>query len=83
VRRRANVKAVWDSDLVGFLKSAGLLDTLAAGDLRCAVCQRQVDLDNFGALFPEGDDVRVACDDARCVRAVTVGRVAGAGGRDC
>lgn len=80
MRRRANVKAVWDSDLVRLLKSVGLFDTLAAGDLRCAICGRQVDLDNFGALFSDSDDVRAACDDLRCVRAVTVARVAGTDG---
>lgn len=80
MRRRASVKAVWDSDLVTLLKSAGIFESLAGGGLHCAVCQRPVDLDNFGALFPDADDIRVACDDVRCVRAVTLRRVARTGG---
>ena len=45
---------------------------IIAGEINCAVCGCQVDLDNLGSVFPEGDEIRVTCDSDRCVRTVTI-----------
>ena len=71
MRKRSNVRAVWDDDLVGLLQSLGVLDMLIEGQIRCAVCDRNVDLDNLGALFGEDEEVQVTCDLTNCVRAAT------------
>jgi len=80
MRGKVEVKAVYDGDLEQVLADLGILDKLIAGDLNCAVCACQVDLDNLGTIFPDGDEVRVSCDNDRCVRIITTrGAVAPSG----
>jgi len=71
MRKRVEVKAVYDQDLQQVLANLGILDKLTAGELNCAVCGCQVDLDNLGTIFPDGDEVGVSCDNDRCVRTIT------------
>jgi len=71
MRKRIEVKAVYDQDLKQVLENLGILDKLIAGELNCAVCGCEVDLANLGAIFPEGDEVGVSCDNNRCVRIIT------------
>jgi len=68
MRKRVEVKAVFDQDLQQVLANLGILDKLIAGELNCAVCGCQVDLDNLGTIFPDDDEVGVSCDNNRCVR---------------
>jgi len=71
MRKRIEVKAVYDQDLEQVLKNLGILDKLVAGELNCVVCGCEVDLDNLGAIFPEDNEVGVSCDNNRCVRIIT------------
>ena len=71
MRKRIEVKAVYDQDLEQVLASLGILDRLIAGEVSCTVCGCQVDLDNLGAIFPAGDDIGVCCDKDKCVRTIT------------
>jgi len=71
MRKRVEVKAVYDQHLERVLTNLGILDKLIAGEVNCAVCGCQVDLDNLGTIFPNGEDVGVSCDNDRCVRAIT------------
>ena len=71
MRKQVEMKAVYDRDLEQILANLGILDKLIAGELRCAVCGCQVDLDNLGTIFPHGDEVGVCCDSDRCVRTIT------------
>ena len=71
MRKRLEVKAVYDQDLEQVLANLGILDELVTGKLTCAVCGCQVDLDNLGTIFPDGDKVGISCDNDRCVRRIT------------
>ena len=71
MRKRVEVKAIYDQDLERMLGNLGILDKLIEGELNCAVCRCQVDLDNLGAIFPEGDEIGVSCDNDRCIRLIT------------
>lgn len=71
MRERVKVKAVYDQDLKQVLAKLGILDKLIAGEMNCAVCGCEIDLDNLGTIFPEGNDVRVSCDNNRCIRITT------------
>lgn len=71
MREKVEVKAVYDQDLKQVLAKLGILDKLIAGEMNCAVCRCEVDLDNLGTIFPEGDEVKVSCDNNRCVRITT------------
>ena len=71
MRKRVEVKAIYDQDLEQVLASIGILDKLIAGELNCAVCGCQVDLDNLGTIFPDNDEIGVSCDKDRCIRVIT------------
>lgn len=71
MRKRVEVKAIYDQDLEHVLASLGILDKLVEGELNCVVCGCQVDLDNLGTIFPEGDEIGVSCDNDRCIRTIT------------
>jgi len=80
MRKRVEVKAVYDQDLERVLANLGILDKLIAGELNCAVCGCQVDLDSLGAIFPDDDNIGVSCDNDRCIRIITTrGAVASSG----
>lgn len=72
MRKRVEVKAIYDQDLQQVLANLGILGKLIAGELNCEVCGCQVDLDNLGTIFPDGDEVGVSCDNNRCVRTITI-----------
>jgi len=71
MRKRIEVKAVWDSQLQHLLENLGVLEPLLSGKLKCAQCGRTVDLDNLGAIIPQKDEVIVVCDDTPCMHFVT------------
>jgi len=72
MRKRVEVKAIYDQDLEQVLANLGILDKLIAGELSCPVCGCQVDLDNLGTIFPDGDEVGVSCENSRCIRIITI-----------
>ncbi len=71
MRKRIEVKTVWDSQLKELLGNLGILEPLLLGELSCAKCGRRVDLDNLGAIIPEKDNVILVCDSTPCVYALT------------
>ncbi len=75
LRKRLDVKAVWDSDLVALLKKLGAFDFLVLGSLVCEVCGKNVSLENLGAIIPGKSEVKVTCDDTACVQTVTANGV--------
>ena len=72
MRPSVGVKAVHDSDLERILKNLGIFDAIVAARVACAVCGRQVTLNNLGTVFPKEGAVHVSCDSPHCVRAVTI-----------
>ena len=80
MRKRVEVKAIYDQDLERVLANLGILDGLIAGELNCAACGCQVDLDNLGTIFPDGDEVGVSCDNNRCIRIITTREAAALNG---
>lgn len=76
MRKRVEVKAIYDQDLKQILNNLGILDKLISGDIKCSVCNCLVDMDNLGTIFPSGGDVGVSCDNDKCIRIVTIQGVA-------
>lgn len=67
-RSTAIVKAVYDDQLVGYLRSLGLNPEGSIG--RCKFCRDEVTLDNLAALFPQGGDLKVVCHRRECLAGV-------------
>ncbi|NQT31910.1 MAG: hypothetical protein HQ588_06205 [Deltaproteobacteria bacterium] len=80
MRKRVEIKAIYDQDLEQVLMNLGILDKLIAGEINCAVCDCSVGLDNLGSIFPSGNDIRVSCDSDKCIRIVTTKGVASCNG---
>ena len=62
----ASLRAVYDDDLVEFLKSIKLFSKLDAGRVRCKFCSEPVTLENFLAVLPESGTVHAVCDKPIC-----------------
>jgi hypothetical protein len=73
MRKRLRLKAVWDSDLEGLLRNLGVLQSLVVGEFACAVCGCGVDIGNLGAIVLQGEEVKVTCVEASCIRGVSSG----------
>lgn len=71
MRKRLDIKAVWDSDLQVLLENLGIWEELLLGEVTCLECQRVVSLENLGTIIPREDGAEVTCDDPQCLRAVT------------
>ena len=75
MRKRIEVKAVWNTELEQLLSSLGILESLLLGELTCANCGRTIDLDNLGAIVPQKDNIVLACDDTPCIHALSMQEV--------
>jgi len=55
------------ADMSGILKKLGMYEDAESGRLRCYFCGRPVNLQNIGGVFKHEGQVRVACDDIKCL----------------
>lgn len=62
------VKAVHEYDLEDFLQSAGLLQDLRNGDLRCSICGETLALRDIAKFVIRGGSVGVVCHQSSCYR---------------
>lgn len=67
------LKVFHEKELDQLLRKLDLLEKMRNGELKCAVCNKTIRLNNFGAVFKKGGKIYVVCEDARCA--------AGAGNR--
>jgi hypothetical protein len=65
IRDLLKLKAVYDDDLVAYLRSLGL--RLDGPRSRCKFCRTQVTLENLAALFPESGTLKVVCHRRECL----------------
>ena len=68
MRRRIEVKAVWDSDLENLLASLGLIDEQGHCRQNCTVCSRKLDMEAVGAIVSGEDGAKLICDDTICLQ---------------
>lgn len=71
MRKKIELTAVWDEDLHDLLESLGILKDLNSGKILCIICGSKVDVNNLGTIMPSVNAVKLTCDDASCVQAVT------------
>ena len=66
-REKIVIPAFFDDELEAVAKRLGVYNDLVAGKTRCAICGREVNLDNLGAFMKMGDGVKVVCDNPVCI----------------
>jgi hypothetical protein len=59
--------AVDDKDLTDILKRLGIYDDVSSGRTRCYFCNRPVTMENLGGLFKHEGQIRLVCNDIRCL----------------
>lgn len=65
---KETLSAVHDDDLVGLLRSLGVLHSVETGRARCKFCRDQINLSNLQALIPDSGSVSFACNKPGCIR---------------
>lgn len=68
--KREILNAVHENNLEIFLRSIGALDEIQAGLHRCKFCQKQITMDNFGAVFPKDQAIHLVCDLPSCLGSI-------------
>jgi hypothetical protein len=61
------IELYFTTDMAAVLKKLGLLEDAEAGRLRCHFCGRPVNLQNIGGIFKHEGQIRVVCNDIRCL----------------
>ena len=62
--RKSDVHAVYDEDLVGLLKKAGLLEKIKAGEVKCKYTGVTITLENLQAIIPTSSGYDFVSTDA-------------------
>lgn len=62
-----SIKAVYEDDLIGYLKSTGLYNKIVAGELRCVYCGNPITLENLEIIVPKGKEVELVCKNKNCL----------------
>jgi hypothetical protein len=66
-RKKNNLKAVYEDDLIGYLKSVGLYEDIINGDRLCVFCGSKITLENLEVIVPKGDKVDIVCSNKNCL----------------
>lgn len=61
------LKVFHEKELDQLLRNLDLSEKLRNGELKCAVCNKTITPDNFGAVFKDRGKIYVVCEDVRCV----------------
>jgi hypothetical protein len=59
--------AVHKKKLEEFLRSVGLWDSLAKGELKCVICGEPISVDNIGLIIPSKDKIVLCCSKSECM----------------
>jgi len=68
--KREKINAVFENDLVKFLKSLKIHDEIVAGNVKCGVCENTITLTNIQCIYPEKGGIRVCCDNPHCYKMI-------------
>jgi uncharacterized protein YhfF len=56
-----------EGETEAILAKLGLLQQVANGQIKCAVCSKTITVDNLGAVFEEKGQILLVCDDLKCL----------------
>jgi hypothetical protein len=57
------IKGIYDKDLPKLLEDLGLKDDFESGKIRCAFSNEVVTMENFLAIFSDGQEIKFVCDN--------------------
>jgi hypothetical protein len=65
--RKKELHAIHDNDVEEYLRHLGLLAKITDRKIKCSRCGEVVDLDNFGGLYSEENEIKVVCEKLECM----------------
>lgn len=66
-KNKSALKAVFDEDLMGYLKSVGLYEDIISGHYLCVYCGNKITLENLEVIVPKQPRVEIVCDNKNCL----------------
>jgi len=67
INKRKEVDAFHQSDLRPFLDGLGFLKKFDSNEIKCSFCREIIKEKNFGAVYPEENDIFFACSKLDCL----------------
>ncbi len=61
------IRAVHETDLLGFLQSISLLEQIENGEIMCSKCRREVTVENFDSVGMRNGSIVVYCSRVDCM----------------
>lgn len=67
MKKRRPFYLVHDDDLIGVLETLGILADVKRNKLKCPFCSEVANFETIGAIYPEGNEIKIACDKPSCL----------------
>lgn len=61
------VPAIYEEDLQRILDKLGILQGVVQGKVKCFICDKKINLSNFGGVVKIKGNLKVICDDPICI----------------
>ena len=61
------IHAFHENDMERMFKKLEIWKAFTVGEMKCIVCDKELNHDNFGALVPYKGEVQGACDRYSCI----------------
>jgi len=68
--KKKNLHAVYEDDILEFLESTGLKETLEAGKEKCFICNEPVTLESFQAIIKQEGGFVFVCNKKDCISSI-------------
>lgn len=66
-RDRKVLSAVHDDDLEELLSHLGYLEQISSGEIKCTICESNIDLSNLSGWQKRGEKLRFFCESNECL----------------
>jgi hypothetical protein len=66
-KQSPGLKAVYEDDLAGYLKSIGIYDAVMQGEYRCKYCGNVITMENLEVIIPDASGTQIVCNNKNCI----------------
>ena len=66
-KQNLGLKAVYEDDLIGYLKSIGVYDAVIRGKHLCKFCGNTITIENLEVIIPSASGIQIVCDNKNCI----------------
>ncbi|RLI80543.1 hypothetical protein DRP04_08050 [Archaeoglobales archaeon] len=63
------IPAIYEEDLQKVLEKLGVLHDILQGKVKCFICEKEINLDNFGGIVKIKGNLKIVCDNPACIEA--------------